>query len=539
MAAGPELARISDWVAFHAARKPDERALVLGARRWTYRELALEVDQFARALLAAGVAKGDRVALLSNPRPECFLALLATASIGGITLGLNPKFPIDELRYFVGDAEPKLLIGIGREGDGDHAEVLRRLDSEFAFLERTVVLAEREDEAFASWNAWLAEGRGVAAEEFARAREAVATSDPALIVYTSGSTGRPKGAVLPHRALSYCSMVQVERWTGEPLRILCNLPVNHIGFMGDICSYGLVGGGTIFYMEKFDPQGMLELIQRERLTGWGQVPTMFQLALSLPNFREYDLSSLQWIIWGGACAARELIEALMKTGARLATSYGMTETGGSVTYTDADADLDALANTVGRPDPHFEVRIAHPDGTAVAPGEEGEIQVRGDHIMLEYWRRPEATREAIDADGWLHTADVATLRQDGNYALRGRLSEMYKSGGENVYPREVERVLEQHPKLALAAVIGVPDPVYSEVGHAFVLPAPGADPGEGELRAFCKERLANFKVPKAFFVCDALPMLPIGKVDKVALRRAAIEALGRSAKPPHQRTQFR
>jgi acyl-CoA synthetase (AMP-forming)/AMP-acid ligase II len=528
MAGGPELARISDWVAFHAARKPDRDALVLDPRRWTYRELALEMDQFARALLAAGVSKGDRVAFLSTPRPECFLAFLATASIGGITLGLNPKFPIDELRYFVGDAEPRLLIGFGRDAEGGHAEVLRGLDSEFAFIERALVLGGREDEASVSWEAWLSEGRDVAAEEFARAREAVETMDPALILYTSGSTGRPKGAVLPHRALSYCGMVQVERWTGEPLRILCNLPVNHIGFMGDICSYGLVGGGTIFYMEEFDPQRMLGLIQRERLTGWGQVPTMFQLALSLPNFREYDLSSLQWIIWGGACAPRELIEALMETGARLATSYGMTETGGSVIYTDADAGMDALANTVGRPDPHFEVRIARPDGTTVAPGEEGEIQVRGDHIMLEYWRRPEATREAIDADGWLHTADVALLREDGNYALRGRQSEMYKSGGENVYPREVERVLEQHPKVALAAVVGVPDPLYSEVGHAFVLRAPGADPGEEELRSFCKERLVNFKVPKAFFVRGTLPMLPIGKVDKVALRRAALEALGRT-----------
>jgi acyl-CoA synthetase (AMP-forming)/AMP-acid ligase II len=532
MAGGPALARISDWVAFHAGRKPEEDALVLGSRRWTYRELASEADQFARALLAAGVSKGDRVAFLSTPRPECFLGLLATASIGGITLGLNPKFPIDELRYFVGDAEPKLLIGLGRDAEGGHAEVLRRLDSEYGFVERTLVLGGREDEASARWGTWLAEGQEVDVEEFVRAREAVETLDPALILYTSGSTGRPKGAVLPHRALSYCGMVQVGRWTGEPLRILCNLPVNHIGFMGDICSYGLVGGGTIFFMEEFDPQGMLELIQRERLTGWGQVPTMFQLALSLPNFREYDLSSLQWIIWGGACAPRELIEALTETGARLATSYGMTETGGSVTYTDADADVDALANTVGRPDPHFEVRIAHPDGTAVAPGEEGEIQVRGDHIMLAYWRRPEATREAIDADGWLHTADVALLREDGNYALRGRRSEMYKSGGENVYPREVERVLEQHPRVSMAAVVGVPDRLYSEVGHAFVLCTPGADLGEEELRSFCKEWLANFKVPKAFFVRDTLPMLPIGKVDKVALRREALEALDGTGEPP-------
>ena len=216
-----------------------------------------------------------------------------------------------------------------------------------------------------------------------------------------------------------------------------------------------------------------------------------------------------------------MIEALRRTspGVVVATSFGMTETTGSVTYTQPDDDLDTLSETVGRPDPHFEVRIARPDGAPVAPGEEGEIQVRGEHIMLGYWRRPEATAAAIDADGWLHTGDVALLRPDGNFALRGRMSEMYKSGGENVYPREVEQVLEAHGAVALAAVLGVRDPLYGEVGHAYVIRRPGSDPTEDELRAFCRERLVNFKVPKRIVVADALPMLPIGKIDKVALRR--------------------
>ncbi|MBS1106592.1 MAG: acyl--CoA ligase, partial [Deltaproteobacteria bacterium] len=174
-----------------------------------------------------------------------------------------------------------------------------------------------------------------------------------------------------------------------------------------------------------------------------------------------------------------------------------------------------------RPDPRFEIRVVDADGREVGVGVEGEIQVRGDHLMTGYWRRPEATREAIDEKGWLHTGDVALLRPDGNVVLRGRLSEMYKSGGENVYPREVESVLEQHPATALAAVFGVPDPVYGEVGIAYVIRKPGTDPAPEDLRAFCRERLVNFKVPKRIEVRDALPMLPIGKVDKRALRREA------------------
>jgi acyl-CoA synthetase (AMP-forming)/AMP-acid ligase II len=522
MAMPPVLDRISDYVAHHARAHPAREALVLGPARWSYGRLAEDVDRHAASLLAAGVAKGDRVALFSTPRPECFIGFLATASIGGIALGLNPKFPIEELRYFVADAEPKVLIGHARDAEGDHRAVLAQLAREHACLARTIVLDESGEPETQRFDAWLAAGADVGAAALARARAAVATGDPCLLVYTSGTTGRPKGALIPHRALTLCSAVQAERWSADPLRCLCNLPVNHIGYMGDISSYVLVAGGTNVFLEKFDPAAMLATIERERLTGWGHVPTAFALVLGLPDVGRYDLSSLELVIWGGASMPRALIEAVQRlTGARLATSYGSTETGGSVTYTDFDADLDTLAETVGRPDPRFQVRVADAEGRPVAPGGEGEIQVRGEHVMLGYWHRPEATRDAFLAGGWYRTGDVALLRRDGNLALRGRLSEMYKSGGENVYPREVEAVLEQHPGVALAAVFGVADAVYGEVGRACVVPRPGRAPTPAVLRAFCRERLANFKVPKVIEVRAALPMLPIGKVDKRALRREA------------------
>jgi acyl-CoA synthetase (AMP-forming)/AMP-acid ligase II len=517
--APPVLARISDYVRHHAELQPQSEALVGSGRRWRYAALARDVNRFAKALLAAGIGRGDRVAILATPRPECFLGFLAASSLGAVTLGLSPKFPPGELGYFVADAEPRLLLGWAHDAEGDHRATLEALGRAHACVEQRIAIGE---EAGAQpWERWLAAGDAVPDGALALARAEVSADDAALLVYTSGTTGQPKGALIPHRALAFCSAVQAGHWSAEPLRSICNLPVNHIGFMGDISSYVLVAGGTTFYMERFDPPAMLDLIERERITGWGQVPTMFQLALATPGFAARDLSSLQWIIWGGSSAPRDMIAALQRTGARLATSYGSTETGGSVTYTDPDADLDTLAETVGRPDPRFAFRIAGEDGRALTPGETGEILVRGEHGMLGYWRRPEATREAIDADGWLHTGDLAVLRADGNVALRGRLSEMYKSGGENVYPREVETVLEAHPDVALAAVLGVPDPVYAEVGAAWVIRRPHASPSPEALRAFCRERLVNFKVPKTIAVRDALPMLPIGKVDKRALRREA------------------
>ena len=528
MALPPDLSCLSDYADYYAEHTPDREAMVCGGLRWTYRDLATHVDRLSRALLAHGIGRGHRVAVMGTPRPECFTVLLAAARIGAITLGLNPKFPLTELQYFVNDAEPALLIGFAETEEGKHRETLATLDAHATCLERVVVLGDGPGET--SWEALLAEGDPVNDSHVAEARAHALPADGALIVYTSGTTGRPKGALLPKRGLVFCSRVQAGRWHGEHIRMLCNLPVNHIGYMGDMCSYCLVAGGTLFFMEKFDPVGILDLIQKEQLTGWGQVPTMFQITVSMPEYSGYDLSSLERVIWGGACAPKELVEVLAQTGAKLATSYGMTETTGSVTYTAEDADMDELVNTIGSPDAHYQVRIAHPDGAPVRPGEEGEIQVRGDHIMIEYWRRPDATADAIDPDGWLHTGDVALLRDDGKYTIRGRLSGMYKSGGENVYPREVEIVLEEHPEVAMAAVIGVPDPLYQEVGHAFVMPSWGGEPTADSLRAHCKERLANFKVPKHFTVRDVLPMLPIGKIDKVALKADALaraeEAVG-------------
>jgi acyl-CoA synthetase (AMP-forming)/AMP-acid ligase II len=518
----PALPLISDYAGWWAAQRPEAEAVVLGDLRWTWAELSRRVDETARALLAAGVGAGDRVATLSPPHPDYLVTFLATCSIGALWLGLNPRYTLGELDYVVGDAEPSVIFTRTVIGDRDYRRDLATLRGAHSSVRSTVVLGD--DPLFGgagSLAAFLAGAESVSAAELAARRRAVDPGSAALIVYTSGTTGKPKGAMIPHRGLVQCSLVQGGVWTVDPLRILNNLPINHIGCVGDISCFALVAGGTIVFMESFDPDAIPAVIAAERITCWGQVPAMF--AMTLGGEAEGrrgggGFSGLQLIVWSGSAAPRDLILRLGALCPRRSSSYGLTESVGSLTYVAGTDDLSILADTIGWPSPAYDFRIARPDGTEAAVGEAGEIQTRGDHIMLGYWRRPEATREAVDADGWLHTGDLAIRRPDGAITLVGRLKEMFKSGGYNVYPREVEIALEAHPSVHLAAVIGVPDPVYAEVGHAFVMVAPGATVAEDDLRAHCRERLANYKVPKRFTIAADLPLLPIGKIDKQALR---------------------
>ncbi|MGE0440051.1 MAG: class I adenylate-forming enzyme family protein [Gemmatimonadales bacterium] len=529
----PALARISDYPRHWAAADPARIAVRFGPDGWTYGDLADRIDRAARALLALGVRPGDRVATLSPPHPDFLVTFLAAASIGAIWLGLNPRYQLRELEYVVGDAAPSVILARTRIDSRSFAAELRALASGIGRNARFGLLDDPghgtppagatgetnlPGEPFARM---LAAGEAVAPAELARAREAVSPDDPCLIVYTSGTTGRPKGAVIRHHGLVHVARVQHAIWPVEPLRVINNLPINHIGCVGDITCDTLVPGGTIVFQEQFDPGAMLAAIPAERITMFGHVPTALQLVVGHPAFDTTDFSSVQLLIWEGAAAPAALIERLRSKCAEVANAYGMTETVGSVTFTFDSDDLEVLADSVGWPVPEYGVRIATESGAPVPPGTPGEIQVKGGFVTSGYWQRDDATRELFTADGWLRTGDLAVERSDGAYRLIGRLKEMFKSGGYNVYPREIELVLERHPGVAMAAVIGVPDPLYQEVGHAFVMARPGAAVDPAGLEAFCRGELANYKVPKRFTVAAEFPMLPIGKIDKQALRGAA------------------
>jgi acyl-CoA synthetase (AMP-forming)/AMP-acid ligase II len=517
----PELPRISDYLFFHASRCPEREFAVLDGQRLTYAEVADRVSALSRILLEHGVRVGDRVAALSTPRPEFAIALLATVDIGAVYVGLNPKYQMGELRHVVDDSQPKVLIGLTEHRGRRYDDELRALHASGSV--KALFTIDGEIEGTVSLDALVERGRGLDDAPRLAARAAAGGRQPAIIVYTSGTTGAPKGAVLSHKSLTWSFLRQAKRWGTDPMRIICNLPVNHSGCLGDIFSTCLTAGGTLVFMEHFDAGVMLDLIQRERVNTLMQVPTMYQVLARHPAFAQTDLSSLEVMVWGGAAMPRAVLEAFARPGLATEVVYGQTEAPASVTHSDRDATIEHLTETLGRPDKGLEVRIAHYDGTPCAIGEPGEIQVRHPSIFLGYHGNPEATGEAFTEDGFLRTGDQAVERPDGYFKMVGRLKEMFKSGGYNVYPREIELCLERHPSVLIAVVVSVSDPLYDEIGYAFIVLRPGAEADEAELVEWCRGQLANYKVPKSIVIRDALPTLPIGKPDKRALQAEALQ----------------
>lgn len=511
----PDLPRISDYARHWAAELPDREALVGAGERISYRELNDQVDRIAAGLVAAGVGHGDRVAILSNPHPQCFAHFLAVASIGAIWVGVNPKYRPEEIRTVLADSRPRVLFCFS-VSDAQRESLAHTVSS----LEEPPELVTQGAPSHGTAQTWddFLTSASPSTETLELARSQVNAQHAAAMIYTSGSTGRPKGALVPHAGFTRCGVVQASHWYGDAPRKLCDLPINHIGALGDICTSVLIAGGTVVFMEKFDPAGALRTVERERLTHLYWVPAQYLAATVTPEWERCDLSSLEWALWGGATASRSLLDTLAAKIPRLGTSYGLTESSGSVAFTGAGDSLDTLTWSVGRIDPRYDVVLRRADGGLAAEGETGEIAIRGNHVTLGYFGRPDESAQAIDAEGWLHTGDLARRETGGNLRLVGRLKEMYKSGGYNVYPREIEAVLDSHDAVSQAAVVGVPDPTWGEVGHAFVVPS---GPEVPDLEKFLREHLANYKVPKRIWVRDSLPTLPIGKVDKAVLRRIA------------------
>ena len=507
-----------DYLQDHAKTQPDHAALVFEGDRISYLDLRQKVMTCARALMAAGVKKGDRVAVLSPPRPEFWVLFLATVHIGGIWAGLNPKYRYAELDYVLEDTAPVILFAIeGFEGRS-YADDIRHLLSRHPSIVQLVALTGAIDGA-TPHAAFLAR----ATERTERALEARAASveifDPALIVYTSGTTGQPKGALLSHYGLSWGSWLAASRYGVPRPRMICSFPINHVASTIDTCGMILAAGGTVIFHERFDPVRTLATMESERVSIWGGVPTMIQMCLNHEAFEGYDLSSVELVLWGGAALPESAVATLCGLGKRLKTAFGMTETHAHVTYTDDDADLDVLANTIGRPDPECDCRIADDAGMPCGIETHGELQFRGPFLMLGYHNRPDQTAAAFTADGWFRTGDIGYRRRDGNISLVGRRSDMFKSGGYNVYPREVEVLLEAHPSVAQAAIVAMPDDLYQEVGYAAIVVNEGKRVSADQLRRYCQEAVSNYKVPKQFFFLASLPLLAVGKVDKKALKQ--------------------
>lgn len=523
-----EVKLIWQYVSKWAEIFPNREAIVFNDRRITYREFYARVRRVAKLLLELGVQKGDRVCTLSAARDEYMYVYMATAMVGGIWYGLNPKYLRDELVYQVTDATPKVgfLVRNYDVTNRDYKDDMLALQEACPQLEHLVVF-DNPWEGTLDFHKEMAKERSHLDGELEKRIKKVDQHDPTLIIYTSGTTGKPKGAVLTHRNIIANVEAQNPHFFGNNYKVgdenksLIHFPINHVACSVEIVMGALQTGSTLILMDRFDPAATLKMVQDEKVRLLGQVPAMWMLEFLLPDFDKYDLSSLEGVVWSGAAASEEMINKLKKTGAILMTGYGQTENSGFITFTEPGDSMEDLMRTAGKCDPAFELKIMSPDGREMPRGEVGEIWMRGDLVMKGYWNRPRETAETITPDGWLKSGDLATMDERGYITIVGRTKDMFKSGGYNVYPREIEAVLEQHPAVAFASVIAIPDDVWQEVGKAYVMPVPGKNVDPEELRALCKKQLANYKVPKQFEIRPLLPLLPSGKVDKLTLKKEA------------------
>lgn len=510
--------RLHDYLHRWAAQDGTREAVVTADARLTYAMLKDAVDACACGLIAAGAKPGDRIATLTVPGLDFLVTFLASASVGCIWVGLNPRYTDLELTQIVDRVSPKLVFSRTSFEDRQYGAWLASLPASIHKILLDEDVGELSAGVGTSFGKFLEKGGATSSAELAERLATTQSSDTCLIVFTSGSTGQPKGVMISHGALVGASEVQLKVWPAAPLRILNNLPINHIGCVGDISCYALIAGGTILFSERFEPNLIPRFIRDEGITVWGQVPTMFQLTLDGSQFDPSMLASLQLIFWGGAHASAMLIERLHAICPRIATSYGQTETVGSVTFTAPDTPIALLHDTVGRAVSPYQIRIVDEAGNALPVGKAGEIAVKTPYGMNGYWNGPDQRPELIAPDLWHRTGDVGVLNASGELALRGRVHDVFKSGGYNLYPAEIEAELEAHPDVRQAAVIGVDDRVFGTVAVAFIVPAHAHVDGE-DLRGFLRKRLANYKIPKRFSFLEDLPRLPVGKVDKIALKR--------------------
>jgi fatty-acyl-CoA synthase len=486
--------------------------------RWSYAELDAQVERTGRALLAAGLAKGDRVGIWSPNNAEWVVVQLATARIGAILVNINPSYRAHELEYALRQSGCSLLIHALGFKDADYRGLLAQIDLPL----RTVALGS-ELEALHERLAPLEE---------LQAREAQLQFDePINIQYTSGTTGFPKGATLSHH-----NILNNGFFIGETLaytsadRVCIPVPFYHcFGMVLGNLAVITHGGCIVIPAEAFEPAATLEAVEAEHCTSLYGVPTMFIADLADPSFSETDLSSLRTGIMAGSPCPVEVMKRVVSDMhmEEVTICYGMTETSPVSTQTRRDDPLDKRVGSVGRVHPHVEVKIVDSTtGRIVERGESGELCTRGYSVMLGYWDDPDATRAAIDDARWMHTGDLATMDDDGYVNIVGRIKDMIIRGGENIYPREIEEFLYTHPAIADVQVIGVPDERYGEIVCAWIVLKPGAELDEARLKEFCREKIARFKVPQVIRFVDGFPMTVTGKIQKYKMRELEITERG-------------
>jgi fatty-acyl-CoA synthase len=535
---------IGDFFDAMTNRLPDNEALVSCHQqvRMTYRVLQAESNRLASALLRLGLRKGERVGIWSHNNAQWLLTQIATAKVGIVLVNINPAYRIAELEYALNKVGCKALITMTEFKTSNYLEMIRSIAPEIAAskpgelnaarvpsLKTVIHLGDQAVPGMLRFADVLATGDANDAR-VAQAGSTLKATDPINIQFTSGTTGFPKGATLTHR-----NVLNNGFFIGEAMRLtpedrLCiPVPLYHCFGMvlGNLAC--LTHGAAIVYPnDAFDPLSVLQAVQQERCTGLHGVPTMFIAELDHPRFKEFDLSTLRTGIMAGSPCPIEVMKRVVADMhmAEVTIAYGMTETSPVSCQSTTDTPLEKRVATVGKVQPHLEVKIADPEsGAALPAGAIGELCTRGYSVMHGYWDDEEKTREAIDSDGWMHTGDLAIMDGEGYVNIAGRIKDMVIRGGENIYPREIEEFLYRHPAIKDVQVIGVPDRKYGEELCAWIIVRSGETLDEAGVRAFCEGQIAHYKIPRYVRFVDAFPMTVTGKVQKFRMREAMKEEL--------------
>jgi len=508
-----------------AARFPDRLAVVFREQgvRWSWKEFAKEIEAFATGLQELGLRKGDRVGIWSPNRAEWLVTQFATARLGLVLVNINPAYRLAELEYALHVSGCRAVISAQEMKTSKYLEMLQTVRPQTLGLEWIIRMGEGRTPDMLNYADVLAKGRGGSIRE-----EPLDCHDPINIQFTSGTTGSPKGATLTHHnVVNNARFIAQAMNFSEVDRLCIPVPLYHcFGMVLAVLACVSTGATMVFPGEMFDPGAVLTAVSEERCTALHGVPTMFIAELAHPDFRTFDLSSLRTgIMAGSPCPIETMRQVVSEMHmSEVTIAYGMTETS-PVSFQSSTTDpLERRVTTVGRIQPRLEAKVIDKDGQIVPRGATGELCVRGYSVMRGYWDDPVRTAEVI-MDGWMHTGDLATIDDEGYCNIVGRAKDMLIRGGENVYPREIEEFLFRHPKVQSAQVFGVPDQKYGEEICAWIVLKPGSDCTEDEIREFCRNQIAHYKVPRYIRFVREMPMTVTGKAQKFVMRERMIDEL--------------
>ncbi len=503
-----------------AAIVPDAAAVIHGNREISFRDLDQAADRVATALLNLGVEKGDRVAVLAPNQPEWLFVYFAAARIGAVVVGLSIRYGQPEITYILEQSRAKVVVSIPAYGGMDYESFFMELSSRLPVQSETFFIGKSSTPGVRAFDELLSP-----VPDSARIRNAEASLEPEdelMLAFTSGTTGRPKGAVLTHKSQLTASGAlarHVRMRTGDIYGV--TIPFNHVGGIGCTAIPALLGRAACLLFSGFSPGEIIRGIAQHKPTIIMGFPTIHTMLLFDESFPHLDTRSLRLVITGGSAASTELVSRLKDAYrcANVMNLYGLTETSGTAAMSAWNSDAETVARTVGKPLPGLSVKVVDIADNQLPPDEVGEVCLKGAAVVPGYFRRPEESRAVFDNAGWLRTGDMGYLDEEGRLVLLGRKNEMYIQEGYNVYPVEVEECLASHPKVAMAAGIGIPDPVMGEVGRYYVVPKPGETVTETELWELCFRNLSDFKWPKQIVIRQELPFTSTGKVNKSVLRR--------------------